>query len=247
MGIAVLAAFGLLALLTVAVACSESESGNKAAPGTGSSDFQAAAQGAVDSALLTLKDLPAGWSASAPESEAEIPDIELKGECADLDDEVVSPGEAASAQSGDFTGPEEQEVSSDASAFSDEGSAQEAIKTARSLLSRCSDELVTASEKLFRDLLEQEVGAGVVERLGVTFEELTAPNFGDDAVAYRLTVKVTVLGLPLEIKIDFLGIRVGRMLGGLSYLAVDTLNFAEEQGLARTLTEKLEEADASLP
>lgn len=234
-----------LGLIIAAIAACGGDGGGLA-PGEVSTEFRAAAREAAEAALLTLDDLPPGWT-SAPPEEEETSELQLSEECNRFFEQEQLAGEVASADSDDFTGPDDQEVSSGATIFVTEAAAQDALDFVAEGLSRCRDELIEAFETLFQESAQAEGVADVVGDFQVSFGEISFPPLGDSSVAYRIAVDVRALGLPLAFTGDIIGIRQGRTVGGLFYFAIGRLDTEEEQQLAQIVADKLEGANASLP
>jgi hypothetical protein len=205
------------------------------------------AQEAAESAVLTLDDLPSGWTVAPPGDDggdASVgDDFVYSGECDTLNEDEF-PGEIASAESADFEGAQSQEVSSTASVFSDEAVAQEAFAELDSAFSLCRDQFVAAFEQgLLGEGDQRDFDASQLE---VSLEDLAFPEMGDSTTAYRLAGSMNLEGLLFEFTVDFVFMRAGRMAGGFSYMTFGDVNSIEEEVLAEITAEKMAAANASL-
>ena len=238
------ACIGLIIIAAIA-ACGGD--GGRLAPGEISTKFRAAAQEAAQAALLTLDDLPPGWT-SAPPEEEEAPDLQLSEECDRFFEQEQLPGEVASADSNDFTGPDDQEVSCVATVFAAENAAQDALDSVKEGLSLCRDELVDAFDRLVRQGFQEGGGdPDLLEEVDISFQDLSFPRLGDASLAFRISADIRALGLPFDFTGDIIGIREGRTVDGLFYFVVGRLDIEEEQRLAEVVADKLVKANASLP
>lgn len=211
-------------------------------------EFSAAAQEAAELAVLTLDDFPPGWTREPAEDDGadDETDLKLSEECEILNQDSF-PGEIASAESDDFTGPDDQEVSSGAAVFLTEDAAQDALDEFESAIQRCRSELRDEFERLAREGFEEGAG-GVVElsALDASLSDLSFP-LGKSSAAFRVTVAGSVGELTFELSADFVIFREGKMLGGFIFLALGRPGIEEEQRLAELTAGKLEQANASLP
>ena len=235
---------GILVLAAVASACRGAAG---SAPTETSPEFRAAAQEAADSALLTLDDFPSGWTSAPPAADTDDSQLGLSKECSALELETF-PGQVAEAESDDFTGPDEQEVSSAISVFPTDDTAQEAVDAFNNAFDQCGKELEDALTRLIKEGAEAgELPSEVELDLQVNVENLSFERFGDATVAYRIPVKASFIGITLEFTIDLVFMRDGRVAGGLFYFSLGEIDAEEEQQLAQAVADNLEQANASLP
>ncbi len=196
------------------------------------------------SAVLTLDDLPSGWTTKLPDEDEEDEfDYEFSPECAifAMDDH---PDELASADSDDFTGPDGQELSSDASVFASGDVADGALQEYISATELCRDELVSAFHTAFAEGVQESGGDIESVEIAMSFEEIPFPELGQSSVAYRLVGEGTTEGVSFQFIIDSIIVRSGRMVGGVTYTTFAQPDLQEEQFLAEILAGKLEGADA---
>lgn len=235
---------GILVLATVASACRGAAG---SAPTETSPEFTAAAQEAAKSAVLTLDDFPPGWT-GAPPDKSDNSNLGVSDECSALELETF-PGQVAEAESNEFTGPDEQEVSSAISVFPTDDAAQGAVDAFNDAFDQCRKELEDALTRLIKEGAEEEaqLPEEVELDLQVNVENLSFERFGDATVAYRIPVKASFIGITLEFTIDLVFMREGKVAGGLFYFALGEVDTDEEAQLAETVADKLEQANASLP
>ncbi len=197
------------------------------------------------SAVLTLDDLPSGWTVELPdedEGDDEF-DYEFSPECAlfAMDDH---PDELASVDSDGFTGPDGQELSSDASVFTSGDVADGALQEYISATELCRDELVSAFQTAFAEGVQESGGDIESVEIAMSFEEIPFPELGQSSVAYRLVGEGTTEGVSFQFIIDSIIVRSGRMVGGVTYTTFAQPDLQEEQFLAEILAGRLEGADA---
>jgi len=199
--------------------------------------FLEASQEAAESAMLTLEDFPPGWTSSPAEPDDDF-SLDLSDECAVLDAETY-PGEVSAVESDDFTGPDDQEVSSNATVLTSKEAAASALKTfTRALaLESCRGEVVEA----FEEELSFDVGADVQ----VSLEDLSFPTLGDSSDSFR--IKVEAVGQSLVFDVTM--IQKGNMLGAFFYIPGINSNpdIAEEAEFAELFSAKLEAAEETIP
>lgn len=246
-GLAVFAYLGGLAMVgdTLGGGNEPTDSAGMAAltPTPGAPSTIADPNAVAQTAVLTLADMPSGWTVDAPDDDDSDDDFEFTGECAVLNEEDF-PGELASAESPDFKGPDNQQISSTASVFADEAAAQEALDTFDSVFSKCGDQFVAAFTEGLRGEGEDR-GLDTTD-VDVSLQKLSFAQLGDATIAHRLTGSMTMEGVPLEFTLDFVVVRAGRMAGAVTYMDFFGVNSVEEEALAGIAAGKLAEANASL-
>lgn len=198
-----------------------------------------AAEAAVQDALLTGDDVPSGWT-SSPHTEANLEG--LTGDCQSVTATNPFPGDVANANSDDFTGPDNQTVSSAAAVFTSAAAAKDAMDRFTSTFSDCRQQLTDAFDAMFKSQFET---GGEGPNIQTSFEPLTLPQQDEETSGYRLTLTVSLGGVTFEPTIDFAVIRQGRMLGGFFYLAIQP-GQGEEETLLAKVGDKLKAAEASL-
>jgi len=253
-----LALVPIASLVLLAIACGggdkESTEGT-AAPTTAiagptgtdvSAEYRSAAPAAAQAALLTLDDLPSGWTGEPATQSASS--INLQGECAVFNSGESLPGSIADSDSDDFTGPGGQQVSSGAAVFAGAEAAKSGLDELNRLIDKCHDQLTNAFEKLFKQ--GYVAGGGDLSDLTdikTSFADLSFPQLGDASNAYRITITSTVSATKIPVVIDLLFMRSGAIDLFMTYLIVGKINDQDEQAVANIVADKLEQADTSLP
>lgn len=245
-----------LALLAIACGGGDEESTEgTAAPTTAvagptvagvSAGYRSAAPAAAEAALLTVDDLPSGWTGE-PATES-TSDVSLKGVCAAFNAREGFPGSIADASSDELTGPGGQEASSGAAVFASAQVAQSTLDQVNSLVNTCRVQLIDVFSELFKQGYVE--GGGELSDLTeveTSFLDLPFPALGDDSNAYRVTINSTLTATKISSVIDVIIIRSGAMGASLTYFVIGDIDDEEEQSLAETVASKLEQADASLP
>lgn len=222
-------------------------SGNGSPADEVSDEFLAAAEDAVAAAVLTLDDLPAGWTAE-PQDDDDDEDAEFSGECARLNQDEF-PGEVASADSDKLTGPDNQIVYASAIAFASEDLARNALESYQLLENDCRNQLEDVLTSAFREsFAEDGVSDAELATLQVTVEDLAFPRIRESLTAYRVVWRAELRGMPIGGTMDFTFWREGKMFGGIVYLAFGNgPDMADEEGVAKILADKVKQANDSLP
>jgi hypothetical protein len=214
------------------------------------------AEEAALAALLILEDLPAGWTAgpASPDDdngeEAGEQNLDLPPECEAFEAEVDEPGSVAKADSDEFTSPDEDTVQSDVTVYANAGLASEAIDQVRQLVEQCGEPLHAAFESLFGEQFAED-SAEIpfeIELSDFSFDTFDFAELGDETLAVRITFGVKAAGLlDLQFALDLIGIRSGRVIGGLIYqsLSGETDPDLEDQ-LSRVVEQRVASADNSL-
>jgi hypothetical protein len=233
----VLAAFAAIFLL--AAACGE-----------GSAEDDSAARSAADASVLTIGDMPEGWTQPPTDGEAGITaaDLQLEGECAIFNEANASgfDGEVATAESPAFTGPDDQQVSSSATVFESPRSATAAVDTAVGVIDGCPDDIEDAARRLIEDAADAGEIEGLVTDIDVEFGSVEFPTYGNSTNAYRLQASVGALITLYEVTVDVVVLREGSIVGVLTYFTDEEPDESEVENLAETLGEKLATASATL-
>ena len=226
---------------------SDSDAQVIASPSFTVEDAEASARGA----LLSLDDMPKGWTAEpATEEVDEQSDLDLPPQCEVFEDEVEEFKGVAEVESDEFAGPEEELIQSDVTVYANDELAQQAIDKVRQLVEDCSDPLRDAFKTLFEEQLakESEEDLSGLTVSGFSFEIIDFPELGDETLATRMTFGVQVAGLiDLDFALDLIGIRTGKVIGGLIYQSFSREPDSDlEDQLARVIEQRAASADASL-
>jgi hypothetical protein len=165
---------------------------------------------AAEAVLLTVDDLPAGWSAGAPDDEEEDEELQAAlAECLGVDPELLDP-DNPQAKTPDFTSPDGgDQVTADVTFTPSAAHAGTAFDIlGRDETPRCyAEALQTATAQAVED---GEMPPGV-EFGEPTFEELSFPDLGDESTAFRITIPVAAQGTEIELYGDVALVRVGRV------------------------------------
>jgi hypothetical protein len=209
--------------------------------------YREAAAEAVRDAVLTLDDLPDGWTPSEIGPEA-LADLQLTGDCAPLNALGAGfPGEVASGDSVPMTGPSNEEVVNTVSAFNDTPAAEAAVRQADGLILRCADQIGEALKRAI-DVAAKDLG---VDDLIIDTDGRVEPGsftkFGDETVAYVLRADISTLFGGYNVNGKILIIRDGPLTGVLVYAILGDLDPQDERSLAGLLAKKLARAEESLP
>jgi len=232
------------AVLLFAGACKAN--GLNGLEGVGDSRDTILAQQAAKLAVLIKADLPIGWTGLPPEADPDI-GFEFSEACALFNAETVFPDSVATQESNEFTGPLGQQVSSDAEIFKNDEAAVAAFDEVSAAISRCRDELLPAFEMAYRQGFEQGGGDLTTLQLTVTFEELDYAVLGDGTYAYRLAGNGSSAAGPITFTVDFVTVRVSRIVGGLVYASFGAPDMLEQQTIADKIANKLTLANGTLP
>lgn len=223
-----------------------------ATPGEPSDEFIEAAEDAAGDSVLTIDDFPPGWTATPTEDGEEDEALALGPECEALvGDLEESPGGVASANSDEFTGPNDEEVSSGAAVFVSEDAAQDAVDAINEAVDGCREDFEDALLEVFRATLEEDpsIDDETLESIevSVSFQDLSIADLGDSTSAYRLNITVEAGSEMIEPVGDIVLLRVGRMAGGLFYFTIEESDIDEETALARTIVSRMQAANRVLP
>lgn len=216
-----------------------------------SDEYIQAAQRAVEAAVLTIDDLPAGWEIDPPDEDTDEdePDFLFTGECQPFNDIDNFPGEIANAESDDFEGPEGQSFTSDATAFASDKAAKDAFNLVRTLRITCSDQMRKMFTTALKDSFLEDGTATEAElaTLHVIVGDLPFPQFSDHADAYRVDIQIDVSGIAFHFKMHFPYWVHGKLIGSVTYMTfVGEPDMTKEALIAKIAFDKLVEAEATL-
>jgi hypothetical protein len=167
---------------------------------------------------LRLSDFPSGWTSTPHrESSSEGKNIDRQlSECLGLPADKLIP-DSQSADSPDFqTGKrlDEQEVQNSIGIASEADVAKAFDVLGSDKLPQCFRDAIETSLKQQQGLENATVGTPKIEPLSVG-------DFGEKTIAYRITINVEVQGIALDVYVDFVLIKVGRV--GI-FLSTQTLS-----------------------
>lgn len=192
----------------------------------------AADQAIVDASVLTLKDMPAGWTAQAPDDEDENVEGKTKiAKCVGLDYDDLYNDTNPSAESDEFTSPEEKEVSVEVGLSATEEWMTNAFEIFSS--SKFRECVVSSLEEDF----ESEDGVEVGE---ISINEMSFNPIGDEVSAFRMTMPLSSDGFDFEVIGDYVVVRIGRGQVVLSTFSLGSpLSVEEAEGFARLSVDRL--------
>src|SRR3990172_2922611 len=195
------------------------------------------------SAVLTLDDMPIGWTKDVDEDEDDD-DEDYNTECIDQDKLDNPPGEIASATSEDFEGPENQSASNEVTVFEDEETAAAGMALITDMMTRCRDEFLALVVRGAKEgLAEEGQPETKVEARWATPTEIA---FETESASYRFVLETTIEGVDLVFTFDFRFVRSGRLVGSYMYMAINGMDTFEEQAIGLTAADKLRDAGAAL-
>lgn len=209
-------------------------------------DFEAAARDALQSAGMTLADLPQFWT-EGREVDANF-ELDLPPQCNIFDPDVSFPDAATVSEPRVFLGSGERQASFTTAVFREEQAAVNALAQQESIVETCREDFLAAIEQAARDeAADRGFDLGPLASIDVALEPIDFPALGDDTRARRASVNVSVIGISTRFDADIIVVRSGRMMAALTYSNFESIDSAEEESIARTMTEKLAAADATLP
>ena len=213
----------------------------------GDDAYREAAAQAVRDAVLTLDDLPDGWTPSEIGPEA-LADLQLTGDCAPLNARGAGfPGEVASGDSEPMTGPSNEEMVNTVSAFTDIPAAKAAVRQADGQVLQCTDQIGEALKRAIQ-VGAKDIGVDdLITGIDASLEPGSFSKFGDETLAYLLHADIsTFLAGGYDVNGKILIIRDGPLIGVLIYAILGDLDPQDERSLAGFLAEKLARAEDSL-
>jgi len=240
------------ALALVAAGCaSESDGdGDGAAPGDGGDDTdlevlddprsdaeRESDEAAADEAVLTLDDMPAGWTEGpAVDDENDT----LRGQLADcigIDRDVLDP-DNPEARSPELTSPGGEQVRAEvAYSASPDHAGQAFAILARDETPGCYAEALSTAMADVAETGQLEEGVEVGE---VSFERLSFPDMGDESTAFRVTIPLSVPGFEVELLADIAAVRVGRVVASGTFLSeLQPFDTDEAADLMATMVDRI--------
>jgi hypothetical protein len=167
----------------------------------------AADQAIAEDSVLVLSDFPSGWEGKVSDSDDEDATDRRIAKCAGFDYETYYKSNSGDAESKDFTSSDDETISNEVTLQADETHAASSFDIASGDKFReCFEkEAQRYIEKAAKDEGEKDFKIGKA-----TINELSFDSFGDESVAYRLTIPVSGQGMDVDIYTDYIVIRVGR-------------------------------------
>ena len=174
----------------------------------------AADTAAAEAALLTIADLPAGWTEASADGDVDATLAASLAACVGVDGDVISAADATATTDG-FVAPDgTATVSQHVGVLAVEGDARTVVAlTAEPAVPACFEAAYAefAAEALSGTVAEgAQIGAPVVSRLAVG-------SVGDATQAIRVTVPVTGDPTIAEVTIDHVVVRNGRSLTTMTF------------------------------
>ncbi len=237
------ALLGLAALLS---ACGNSSSPKSAsagqatpAPTLSDPQFQAAASAAADAVVLTLADLPSGWT-----SEPHVPDnsdVGFSGECEIFNRDNPVTGSAFGKASDDFSDAADNDAALQLDIFKSAVEAQDSLGRLADLIARCQDQFTTVLTRL----MQQDAGSGI-SNVQVAFRDMQMAALGDETHAYRVSFTFSAAGNPVSFTEAIILIRKGAIIADLS-ATLEGTGGSFTTGLAQTIADRMTAANNFLP
>jgi hypothetical protein len=198
-----------------------------AGPGTGTAEPPSTAdeeadQAAAESALLVLADFPTGWSEvpRAELTEAQEEANRRSAECFGVDAPRLVDFGGAFAETGEFTSPSDESVSEAVGLAPTPADAEERLESLRDPDAvRCFRDVTRdAIENLIENppSPEQALPEGTTIR-DVTVDPLDVSPAGEDIVALRATVSLSVDSSTVDVYADLVAVRSGRAVASMEF------------------------------
>lgn len=194
---------------------------------------QAIAEGSV----LVLGDFPSGWEAKAPDEDKDDAANHRIAKCMGVDYDELYGGTSGDADSKDFENSDDESISNSVQVSPDDARAERAFALASTdkfpecLLSEAEDYI----KKAAADKGDVKVGK-------LSFNQLSFNNFGDESIAYRLTIPMSTQGFDIDVIGDFVLVRVGRATTLISSQSFSSpLDISELSNFAKIATDRLVE------
>jgi hypothetical protein len=237
--IAVAAVIALIAAASVAVMNLDRSPDVTSTPGpTPAITEELEDQAIADGAVLTPEDMPLGWEAAPPQVEAqwqtEEDDLDQAfADCLGIDvSELRHDSPAADSAFVNSYEPNDERVTSEVTVFAAETEAQEVIDRFRD----------DATQRCYLDVVEQqivgaarggvttmtgralsgediEVGESTIDELHLEYRDARSyyVNVGDDSIALRVEVPLSLEGADVDVYADFAFVRKGRVMVQTSF------------------------------
>lgn len=194
---------------------------------------------------LALDEMPDEWDEAA-EGETDLTQsVELPTECDIFDLHVAFPNALVTAVGPHFHSSGRQ-VTSYGAIYRTGEDAQTDVDGTAEILDRCEDDYKSAVENVADEALSAlGIHLGFLASIDVTLAELAEP-MGDASRSYRLQVKVSLPGEDLTFTLDAWVVRVGRVVGAVTYYAQGDGGTDEERDITAQLVKSAAEADGEL-
>jgi hypothetical protein len=215
--------------LVVLAGCSSSPSATSTSTTTSSAPNPtvAAEKGLAVAANLKLSDFPAGWTSMPQSSTSTGPhglDAEIAS-CLHTNLAVLNSNSPTEASSPDFSDSNGDTVSSGVNYLATASQAQAEISVLES--SKFPSCFTTAVNEVFTYEVNNPSSTGSTLPAGLTIGHATVaqmsfPSYGNQSIAYRVTVPFTYDGLSPDAYFDIVAVQMGRALAGLTFQSTIT-------------------------
>jgi hypothetical protein len=220
--------------------------GGSAATPTPTPDFETAAQAQAPSVPLVLSDMPEGWEPAAEGDTDLTQSAELPPGCNIFDLHVAFPNAFVTAAGPHFHNGGKQ-VTSYGAIYRTTDEARRDVDGTHDTLDRCADDYKSAVENIANDQLSAlGIHLGFLASVDVTLVEQPETT-ADGSRLYQLQAKVSLPGDDLTFTLDARVVRVGRVIGALTYYTQGEGGTNEERDITGALTASVTEADGALP
>jgi hypothetical protein len=205
-----------------------SDPGSTSSSPTGSPFPTSAAKAAASAALLTISDLPQGWSTSkqddSDDSDTDKFATELS-DCLHAPPGVLGDKDTADSvheDSPDFDSPDGDTTISETVSVSRSSHADQVFALLRQ--PNATDCLTTAMTEVVKQMIADSKDADLHKATigDVQVGQLNAGHYGDDTVALRITVPLEVSGLSVSVYDDEVYIRHSNAVANLSFEGTGT-------------------------
>jgi hypothetical protein len=189
----------------------------------------------AEEAVLQLSDFPPGWTEGEAPDEDDSDEDDTFDACPELqaESEEIEEFETAEAESPQFSRGETTFVDSTVTVWEDEDAAERAF----ALFER--DDVTDCLALAAKEGIEEEAGEALEVGQPVA-RESSAPDAGDEAIAFQITLPVTAEGTELVFYLDLLAVRGGRAGALLSLVNLgQPFDGALAQQLAETIAERM--------
>ena len=222
--------------------------------GSGDSDVsQEDAAAIATQALFVLADFPTGWteqpSSDDDDSSLDVDTSQLPEECQAFVTREDLEGTFAEIDSPEFLGPNEESVESTVTVFDDVETAEQAFSDIDTFFDECVEPLEEAFSEALTSLVQEDGDTefGQIEVSDVRFDPLSFPEHGDGQVAFQFGATVGAGPISLDLEVDFVFIRTGRVAAALTFFTPGLGSDAdEEERLAGIAEGRIREADGQL-
>jgi hypothetical protein len=197
-------------------------------------------QAIAEAALLTLQDFPVGWEAAPGEKDDDDrAGRESIAECVGVEYDQLYDDANTEADSPTFTSENDSEVDHSVSLAGDEADMTEAFEIASTPEFReCAAESVREAVAKSSEDSGDDVSVGQI-----SLNELSVGSFGDQTVAYRVTIPIEAEGFSLEAKLEVAIVRVGRAQSNITATSFGSGISTEELAeFVQTATQRLQKA-----